>query len=114
MKGFDEPNLQSAVGLKGSAAFYDTQSALELIEKETNAGKLPVISLRGFLIGLAPIPVNYHIYVAASEDGQPILIDPADGQVVATTKEDLAKVLEYNSHHNPERSTIHILVLERE
>jgi hypothetical protein len=111
-KGFGEPILQSLVSLEGSEEHYDIPSALALIEKEMSADRFLAVSLRGFLVfGQIVIPAGYHILVAARVEGLPTLIDPATKQVLARAKEELTKVLEWNSRHNPERTTIHILSL---
>jgi hypothetical protein len=110
-KGFGERDLQDALGLQGWDKFYDVQSALEIIEKETIEGRFLGVSLLVF--GANQKIEGYHIFVAARLDGLPILVDPADGQVKVRAKEDLAKILEYNSRMNPERKTIHLLYLNR-
>ncbi|MBD5779050.1 GNAT family N-acetyltransferase [Pelagicoccus sp. NFK12] len=109
-KGFGNEDLQDEVGLQGEDKLYDTQAALEVIEKETNRGRFPAVSLLLFREDRSP--VGYHIFVAALRGQEPILIDPANGRTVATTKEEISKVLIQNSALNPERKTIHIQTLE--
>ena len=112
-KGFVEPALQTLVGLEGEAQFYDTRSALALIETETSMGRFPIVSLFGLITydGKTLFPAGYHIFVAARHGTQSILIDPGLKRAFATTTEDVAKALEWNSRHNPERTTINILCL---
>lgn len=110
-KGFADKDLLTAVYLSDEEGYYDIQSALDLIEKETNSGKILSISLANILIDPVPRLVGYHIYVLVSLFGRPILIDPATKRVLDLTKEDLAKVLELNSGLNPERTTINIQIL---
>lgn len=111
-KGFDEQALQNLVSLESHSGYYDIQSAMALIEKETNEGKCVSISLRGFEpCGQKLLAIEYHTVVAVLRARQPTLFDPASGQVLAQGKEDLATVLQRNSKLNPSRKTIHLEVL---
>lgn len=112
-KGFDEHTLQNLVLLGGCSTYYDIQSAVETIEKETNEGRCVLVSLRAFhtFDGIIFLVGGYHILVALSLEGQPILIDPQTKQVLARGKEDLAKVLQRNSDLNHDRKTIHMEIL---
>ena len=108
-KGFGESTLQASLGLTGEEGHYDAQSALALIEEETNQGRFPIVSLAN--LPATPPRLTFHIHVAVSLQSQPTLIEPANGQVLATGKEDLAKELERNCQGNPVYSTIHIQTL---
>jgi hypothetical protein len=106
MLGFGDTEFLKFLGLSPLDGHYDTQSAVALIEKETNEGRFPLISL----IGQTPKGEwYYHIHLCVFHNAKLLLIDPATLDIVADKKEDLAKVLERNSQQNPERKTLHIL-----
>ena len=107
--GFDDKDLQDAVGLSGSSELYEPQAAINLIEAETNLDRFPIVSF--YMFSDTGQPLGYHIHVAAKQSGQSILIDPANGLVVAPTTEDLATAIKYYSEVDPIRKTIHILTL---
>lgn len=112
-KGFDEPILQSEIGLRplSNRDNYNIQSALELMKEETSRGRFPIVSLRAY--SEDGRMEGYHINVVVSEEGQLILIEPADGSIRAATTEDLKKELERSCIplHPQVRNTIHILIV---
>jgi len=106
-KGFDDTSYLKSLGLSCEDHHYDTQSATTLIEKETNEGRFPLVSLREWKADGTIL--DYHIFLCALYNSKLLLVNPREPRIEAEKKEDLEKVLEYNSKNNPDRTTLHIL-----
>ena len=108
--GFDDTSLQNEMGLQGEDLGLLPQLALERIETETNQDKVVAIALLLFPKDPSQPPA-YHIHLAAKEEGQLVLVDPANGQEICPARLDLATLLHANSRDNKERKEIHLLIL---
>lgn len=104
--GFGERKFLRLFDLDATDDHYDTASAVAVIERETRAGRFPLVSLWG------PDQKGvhgYHVFLCAEFRHELILIDPEIPAVALTGRADLAATLEDNRSTNPERTTLHLL-----
>jgi hypothetical protein len=107
-RGFEDTEFLRSLVINASADHYDTQSAMDLSEKETKERRFPLVSL----IGTAPGgKLSYHVYLCAHYNGL-VLIDPAKPEIMARGGNELANLLEGNRTNNRDRDTLHILAYE--
>jgi hypothetical protein len=107
-RGFEDTEFLKSLGINASADHYDTQSAMDLIEKETNEGRFPLVSL---LTKAPDGKLAYHVCLCAQHNGL-VLIDPGKPTIVVHGTKELANLLEGNRTNNPDRDTLHILAYE--
>jgi hypothetical protein len=86
---------------------FDIQTALNLIEKETSAGRFPLVALVKEIVGTE---VRVHTYLAASDKAKLVLIDPAVPEIVAEKREGLKKAFQRSVRIYPPIPDIHVMV----
>jgi hypothetical protein len=82
----------------------DTAGAMALIEKETNEGRHPLVSM----FVKRSTKTEYHIFLLTNHGGDLLLIDPSSPTIVASGRVDVQKELEDHRANDPGRKTLHV------
>lgn len=106
--GFEKISLLSDYGLLAQDSMYDIDIAISLLQQETDLGRFPLVSLLTVVNGT---PLGWHIYVAAKDGSDLILIDPASsgGNTYAKSIHAVRSALRHTLDAVSNRPTIHIL-----
>ena len=101
--GFQFQDFLASHGFAGQQPqSLDRPAAMKVIGQETANGKYPLLS----------VPVSEtkcHILVAAKEGAETIIVDPADGKIVANSTKASEHLINGALHRVPGRDKLHLL-----
>ena len=106
--GFEKISLLADHGLLAKDSMLELEGAISLLQQETDGGRFPLVSLLTVVNGT---PIGWHIYVAAKDESELLLIDPAPsgGDTYAKSIPAVRSALRHTLDAVSDRPTIHIL-----
>jgi len=100
--GFEFQDFLASHGFAEQQQNLDRPSAMKVIGQETANGKYPLLSV--------PVSENKcHIFVAVKEGPETIIVDPADGKLVANSTQATEQLIDSAIQRVPGRDRLHLL-----
>jgi len=101
-KGFDFQDFLASYGFAEQQQNLDRPSTMKVIAQETANGKYPLLS--------RPVSeTKCHILVAMKDGTELIVVDPADGKIVANSTQATEQLMDSAIQRVPGRDKLHLL-----
>lgn len=112
-RGFESKPFLAIHKIMATDALYDISDAVDLIEKEANQDRFPLVSVPVAAIGN---DIVFHVYLCGLHNGELVLIDPVPlgGHIQNRGKVGLATEFHTQIQKFPIRLTIHVLTYRNE